>query len=718
MVSFNNKNEMLLNWAKGCFIVLPFLFPLLFPDILLAQAHISTELPVEIKAKRITYDKKKDLYVAEEEAVAARGGIKIEANSILLDRKENTAAATGDIVLTDEAGDTITGELLEIDLLKKTGVVDKARLFYKTRNLHIKSKRIKKVGKETYRIEEGRFTTCDCSPPAWDFFGYDVDITLGEELTARHVYFRIKEIPVFYSPYLLLPVKKGRQTGFLRPGLGYSDLKGIELNNSFFWAIAKNRDATVYLDYLSKRGVGKGLEYRYIRNKGSRGELFFYHFKEKDINRVRGFRTAQDNLGHPQDANDNRWFVKFNHSETLPYSMVLKVDVDEVSDDEYFLDFGEDQKDRAQKKIESNISVSKKWRRFNLVTQFRFFDNLLLENDKGTLQRLPEVTFTGSSQRIPWLPVYLSFKSSYNNFYRREGVRGHRIDLHPVISLPLNPNGSFELTPQVGFRETLYNTDKESGWQNRDLYDLTLNFKTTFIRVFNVGEGRIDKLRHSIRPNITYSYIPDRDQNDLPSFDGEDMVARKNKIDYSLTSFLTGRILGADGKKFSYRDYVLFELSQSFDIDEARWNLTTPKDKKRPFSDLKGELVLTPKNGISLKSKAGYNLYDNMVSNYDLTLALKDKRGDRLDVSYRYKRGATEYLDLGINIRAFDSLDIFHKSRFSYLGDDFTTLETVYGIEYKVQCWGISISRIERPDDRIFLATINLLGLGEISRPD
>ena len=677
-----------------------------------SQTISAGKIPVDITAEKMSYDKEEDKYLAEGEVVLINGGVKITAEVLTLERKNSIVTAIGDVVVTDEEGNIVRGELLVIDLEKNIGEMNNGRLFFSAGNFHVEGEKIAKTGEKTYEIKKGKFTTCDCPTPDWSFSGSDVKITEGEFLVSKKNFFYIKDVPILYSPYVVLPVKRKRQTGFLTPSIGYSDLRGAEIDNAFFWAIADNRDATFYLDYMDKRGLGKGLEYRYIRKEDSSGELFFYHFKEKDIDRVREFRTAQDNAGHPQDADDDRWLFQYDHYEVLPKSIIVRADINEVSDDEYFLDFAKDSEERALQKLESNISISKPWNQYNLVTQFRYFDDLLVEHDDNTLQRLPEMTFTSSSQPLFGTPIYISSDSSYNYFYRSEGVKGHRADFHPKFSLPLNPGGYFELTPQVGLRETVYWTNDDDHHDNRNLYDLSLSLQTTLLKIFNLDNGT--KIKHSIRPNVTYSYIPDVDQTGLPNFDDKDLVSKENKILYSITSYVTKKWFEKEGNLPFYRDSIFFEVSQSYDINEARSNSTTPGDEKRPFSDLKAELILTPDDLVYFKGEGEYNVYDNQISSYDLALNLKDRRGDKLDVTYSYERSIADYLDLNVNLNVIEGLDLFHRSRISFLDDESKTLETTYGIDYKRQCWGIRLSRVEKLDEEVlYFATINLLGLGE-----
>ena len=106
--------------------------------------------------------------------------------------------------------------------------------------------------------------------------------------------------------------------------------------------------------------MGTGLEYRYIRRVGSEGEFYFYHFMEKDIDRVRSFRADETNLSRPETADDSRFLLKYSHREQAPFGFVFKADIKIVSDDEYFLDFGVGD-DRSLESLESTLSLSRNW---------------------------------------------------------------------------------------------------------------------------------------------------------------------------------------------------------------------------------------------------------------------------------------------------------------------------------------------------------------------
>ena len=703
------------------FLISNFCIFLLHPISAFAETGFKKDQPIEVTADSLIYDKSKDTYYAEGNVVAVQGKSSVKADRMTVDMTASHAVAVGNVEAIDEEGNSLKGDNWELNIDTKVGVVMNGKLFFKRENVHITGEEVKKTGEVSYSVRNGYFTTCDCETdesPAWSFYSSETNVTFGEYLTAWNTFFYIKDVPVLYSPYVSFPVKRGRETGFLSPKFGYSRLRGFKFDNSFFWAISDSADATFYLDIETRRGLGKGIEYRYALSSASGGEFYFYHFKEKDIERVREFRKGSNNLSRPKTAEDDRWSLKYTHNGLLLYNVALKANINKASDDEYFIDFGKDIKERSLESLESNISLTKTWDKFNLVTQFRYFDNLLVESNRTTLQRLPEIILAGSDKQIMDSPFYFSLDSSFVNFERKEGSTGQRVDVHPTVSLPLNPWGYFEFKPSAGVRETLYwvKNPPQDRFHDRTSYDLNVDLTTTFVKTSTVdeeqaGEG-LKKLRHTIRPKIVYTYIPEQVQDDLPTFDGVDRIAQRNDFTYSINSILTGKFI--DDGNLSYRDYIYLDLSQSYNVNEATRKLISQTDKRRPFSDVTGEIRIMPIRWTSITSKGKYDPYEGLMKEYDSSLGLWDKRGDRVDVSYRYTRSPapTEYLDLSIRFKLIQSVDLTYTKRYAY--SDKHPIEDTYGLEYHHQCWGAQLTYTERLEEKIVFLSFNLLGIGQV----
>jgi len=674
-----------------------------------------SDAPVEINADNINYDRASNTYHASGKVEISQGGATLRCDEAIMDLAAGVATARGSVRVLTEAGDTLTGESLQMNLKGQTAVVTKARIFYSKDNLHITADEIRKTAPRTLTTRHTTYTTCDCDEgqtPAWSFRTSTASVTVGDFLKAWNARFYVKSAPVFYLPYITVPVKRERQSGLLQPGIGYSGLRGAALENSFFWAISRNTDATFYLDVESSRGVGEGMEYRYIRTRKSFGELFFYHYSEKDIDRVRSYRSGVDNLSRPENASNERWQFVLNHTEILGGGVQLKADLNLVSDDEYLLDFARAGEDRTLESIENNISLSKSWDAYNLVAQLRYFNNLIEPGDRTTLQRLPEITFTSSDKQLLGSFLHLSSSSSFVYFLRKEGATGQRLDIQPRLSIPISPGG-VDITPSFTPRATLYNVDNVPGvgYKDRYTYELKLDAAATFSRVFHPAGG---PLRHIIRPRLTYVYMPEVTQDDLPQFDSVDNIIAQNALTYSLVSVLTGKESAEDGPV--EKDYAYFDISQTFDIDEAARKVdpAVPGDKKRPFKDIKAEMILTPAWWFSFRALGEYDVYEDRFNRHNTSLAARDKRGDSIKVSYRYLRDeSTEYLQGSARLRIARPVVLTYLKRYSFDAD--RALETAYGIEYTHQCWNANLTYTERLEEKTVFLTFSLKGLGKIA---
>ncbi|MDR8470869.1 LPS-assembly protein LptD, partial [Acinetobacter baumannii] len=77
---------------------------------------------------------------------------------------------------------------------------------------------------------------------------HDREEQVAEIWNAR---FKLGSVPIFYSPYLQLPVGDKRRSGFLIPNAKYSTKNGVEFSLPYYWNIAPNFDATITPHYMN-----------------------------------------------------------------------------------------------------------------------------------------------------------------------------------------------------------------------------------------------------------------------------------------------------------------------------------------------------------------------------------------------------------------------------------------------------------------------------------
>jgi len=651
---------------------------------------------VEISADQLSHDREAATYHATGDVRITKGGTILEADQIWLNYFSGEALAIGDVRLT-EGPNIVAGDEVRLNLETGTGYLDQGRLFFAEKNLHVTGERIEKLSPEVYRLEHGTFTTCDGERPDWKFSARDLEVTLGSYAKGRDVRFHVLDIPVFYSPYLFYPVKQERESGFLMPRYGHSRRRGLELSAAWYQVIARNQDATVYLDYFSDLGTGSGFDYRYIFGEENQGELGLYHL-------------------FGAHGEENRYHVEWDHIGELPGRIRLAADVEIVSDREYFEDFGEQAGEFNRDKTESKVFLSRNWGKTDLTGQIKYLKNMETSLDHP-VQRLPEIRLAMIRRRLAQSPFFFRFDAEYAYLWQEEGGKGQRAIMQPAVAAVFHPGQWLEIAPQVSFQQRIYQTDGE-GFEQVGIPEFSTRVSTTFGRVFPFRKGRIGKLQHLVSPEITYRYVPEVEQDDLPFFETDDRLGERHQIAYALTNRLRARIEPEDGAAF-YRELLYFRLSQEYDIVESPPDLLNTRDNLRPFSDLRAELIVRPTHWAHLDFDARYDFETRSgeagkFATFNLGAGINDGRGNAFTGSYRYRRDEQEFLDARLDLALLRPIFANYLHRYDLREN--RTLERALALEYRSQCWSLFLTLRDRLEDTEVLVSFALGGVDSLSQ--
>ncbi len=665
-------------WIFGIFFLAVLL--LIFPSGAYPQASLlkyeNTREPIRMSADSIAYDDAAKTYIAEGKVEIWQGDRKLTADRVVFNTETQIADATGNVMLV-QGNDFIRSEEMKIDLDTNLGIVIHGTLFLKRQNYYLRGEEIERVGENTYRVLEGNFTTCDGTWPACRFTGKETIVVLEEYADVYGATFQIKNLPVLYFPYLVLPVKSQRQSGFLFPRVGYSNTAGGILGLSYFWAIAKNQDATFYLDEYTVKGLGKGAEYRYIRKAGSSGSIYAYHIRESEEYRKK--------YTDPLDRKPDRWQVDYLHSETFSPGFFSRARIRAFSDREYFRDYGSTYGEQAAEQAYSFASLTKDWERYSAYGEARRTVDLRQE-DKATLQYYPQTHFTGMPQPLGKTPFFFDFDSAYGYFWREQGQRGQRMDIQPRISLPLR-FGGLEFNSQAAAKEIWYATD-ENGSQDVPLWSFQTSLAGDLYRVYDTGWATLPRVKHVIRPEVSYTYIPDVNQSNIPYYDLP--VTKKNGIFYGFTSRLIGKIVDRGGTR--YHEYMYMKIGNLIPIDRPLDFSQSPQISSNLIT---AELRLKGQRYLTLENVTTFDPSQKQLQTTYTTLGASDRRGDGVFLEYSWQKAAQEQLNGNLRFRILPSLDFTFARRYSL--HDSKTLDTTYGILYRHQCWSLSVSYTETP---------------------
>jgi len=705
--------------------ILAFLFFLPVYGSFAIESEISKG-PVTIEANSITYDRDEDTYHAEGKVIITFPRGIMTADSVVLNKATNSALAEGHVVIKSE-GDILEGDRVIFDIATETGIVYRGKMFIDRNHFYLTGEKIERRSEATYNIKDATVTTCDGASPDWQLTAREVNVTVDGYGTLKHGKFLVKDLPILYVPYLIFPAKTTRQSGFLFPRLAYSrDRHGLDIELPFYWAISKSKDATFYQRYMEKRGWKEGVEFRYFISEDSFG-TFYGDF----LNDTRQVAETSGGISRDWASDQKRWSFYLNHETSFSEGIYLRTDIAKVSDNWYFKDFStsnyyldhylQNEEGRFKKvsfvgneslgSLNSTGRLVKDWKLYNLTGLVSYTDDFRSASNDSTLQKYPEIRLTGVKQPFFGTPLNFELAASYDYYYRTEGEKGHLYDIQPTISLPFNLRDYLQLTPEMGVKGTFWDQDDSDAANSdkhgdRKIYNAGATLTTEIHHLFDWGGKTMEKIRHEIKPELTYTYVANIAQDNRPDFVTE--IKGENNLAYALINTFTARLKGKDGR-ISYRELLRLKLAQTYDIKEARKDVISPGEGKRPFGDLDVELDCMPLEYLSLRGRNRFsvNSGDWKQTNYDLYL--NDWRGDSATLGYRYTQDSVEEINLSLKALITKSLDMTYVMRKNNL--DAKYIERTYGLNYRRQCWNVEFSYSDSENDRRFMVSFSLYGL-------
>ncbi len=661
-----------------------------------AASGLSVETSVlagklQLRADSLSHEQKDDVITATGNVELEWDDSKLYTEIAKYYRERGVVSVSGGVKL-EKDGDIFVGESAELEIETKKGVVNKADIFIKKNNLHLKGERIEKSSDQDFAMQRGTLTTCDGESPAWRFRVDNLKVTLDDFAIGRNAFFYMGDMPVLWLPYFIFPAKTERQSGFLFPSIGSSSKKGIFLDIPFYWAINQSRDLTATADLQSKRGTGFGLEYRYQGyNKGigeDKGYLIYDTQKEK-------FRGELDLKQQVNFTEDTYW----------------RADLNLTLDRDYFRDFGTSSGEYNRQYLESVAFLTHRRDDLLYTAGAVYTDDLYASDNRSTLQQLFFAAVNGTGKKLGASPLFYSFSGNIIYFDRQQGETGRRVQLAPRLTLPVHAGSYLSGSFWGGYNQRFYNADSpgvQNGWSERGLFEAGGSLRTEFAKVYELSLGDAGKIKHQIIPEIGYSFNQRSDQSSLPFFDFDDRVLGGDMLTFSVLNSLIGR--SATGEAVQYRDLLRFLVSQGYQLGGDHRDLEVIVDQSRPFTDTRALLELFPLPKWRFFSDNRFSPYNGEVTNASLGTEVGDPKGTRAALDYHHAEKLLDYIEGKVTYSDLKPYTFSAAGRYSFDRPGF--LETLYSVEYKHQCWGLSFSYRDRIDNREFALSFNLSGLG------
>ncbi len=555
-----------------------------------------SDAPTFIGAKASRYEQEQQVATLAGDVVMRQGSMQLESEEASLYQAENRGELNGNVRLRDN-GALIVGDHAQVQLDTGAAQIDNAEYVMHKSRIRGNALYAKRAENAIIRLKDGTYTTCEPDSNAWQLKGNNITLNPATGFgTATNATLRVKNIPILYTPYIYFPIDDRRQSGFLPPSFSTGSETGFTLVTPYYFNLAPNYDATLYPQYMTKRGMLMEGEFRYL-TKSSEGQFGGAYLNDDSDEREK-----------QTDYEKTRYMLNWKHKGGLDSRLTTQVDYTKISDPFYFQDLKTYQEGvQSQDYLNQQGSVSYAGDNYQARLNLQSYQ-LATISQITPYDRLPQITFNG---QLPYHPGGLNFS------YETEAVRfdrdlrngnvinedggpfnsdgtvgerrldnyvngltranGTRLNAAPAVEYPMNWSYGF-ITPKLKYVYTKYDLDLDSKGKN-DIVAAQLAATRPGAApyaggVFNSSQDRaipiasIDSglyfdrktnwfgkdYNQTLEPRAYYLYVPNKDQSDIPVFDtseysfsyaslfrdnrfaGSDRIGDENKLSLGVTS--------------------------------------------------------------------------------------------------------------------------------------------------------------------------------------
>ena len=687
---------------------------------------VRPQLPVFVTGDRISGQTDLNTLI-EGHAELRRGDTIIRADRLDYNVPEDLAKARGQVRI-NRAGNVYEGTALELRVDAFEGFFSDARYRFLATQAHGESTRVDFIDKDRSVVHNATYTTCerdntDSWQPDWVLRAGTIHIDNEEEVgSAEDAVLEFKGVPLLAVPYITFPLSDKRKSGLLPPTIGLDSRDGLAYSQPYYWNIAPNRDATLRTALLTKRGVNLGGEFRYLEPS--------YH------GQISGDLLPGDRL-----RDRLRWNFSGQHSgafDTAIGGVGLNINVNRVSDDNYWRDFGRASEPLRQRLLPGDASLH--WGGKDMTALVRTLKWQTLQDVNAPIvppyDRMPQMQWRYTPSQLGG-GLDASVELDTTRFQANRALTGqpnaHRSYAMAQISRPFLAPAGF-ITPRLQLHATTYQFDTPLTNGERSAHRTLPTFSLDSGLVFERDARYFGRaFLQTLEPRAFYTYTPYRDQSRLPVYDtaandfnfatiytenafgGNDRLADNNLLTLGVSTRLLDPDSGAEAARFGIAQRVRFS--------DQKVTLPGVAPVSERLSDvlLGAGITWTPQWGfdstVQYNPKTGRSIRSTIGARYS--------PGNYRTVSaaYRLQRGTSEQIDVGwqwpLNALWGGDKDTgkaagqgsgrwYSVGRLNYSLQDRKLVDTVVGLEYDSCCW-IGRVVLERLQSGVTTANTRLL---------
>ncbi|MDH3342758.1 MAG: LPS assembly protein LptD [Gammaproteobacteria bacterium] len=639
--------------------------------------------------------------------------LRITADKAAYDANTDSINIDGNVHV-DTSNIAIDADLGRISKEKQSSFFEGVAFQIGQQNMRGKAASISASKADNTELNDTSITSCNQEDPDWSLNADNISLNYEEEYgSAEDVTLQFMGVPFLYVPYMEFPIGDRRRSGLLVPELGYSSSRGSELSIPWYWNIAPNHDAVLAPHSMSKRGVQLDTQYRFL-TEISHGQM------------------DASFLNNDKITDESRHQFQYRQYTRFSSDLNMAIDVQDVSDMEYFNDFSNNLSTSSTTHLNRNILLNynkKHWRSSLLAQTFETLDSTILNPDRP-YRRLPELNLQGD-QPLTDNGLAFTLDAQWTSFDHEDDsvITGSRFQFKP--GLHWLAEGSFWfIDPAIKFSHTQYEVEDANGVkqdiENRNLSTSSLDAGLFFEKELN------DQLIQTLEPRIYYLNVPYRDQSLLPVFDTQlsifssSLLFRDNRFNggdrigdaNQLTLALSSRLISSD----SGHEFLRASIGQISYFEDRLVSLNGTVESNNK-SDLIAELAANLNNW-SMSASTQWNTDNNQSQRGNFLLHYQSDSQHIFNLGLRHDRSFNNEIrqtDLSFMAPINNEFSAF--GRWNYSLEHDRDIEAIAGISYDSCCWSVQLmaqrslkfnNTIEEYDNAIMVQLV-LKGLGSVS---
>ncbi|TGY48696.1 LPS assembly protein LptD [Rodentibacter caecimuris] len=639
------------------------------------------------------------------------------------------------------------GQNADFNLESKDGNVTEADYQLVGRQGRGKAQEIE-LRNNTRVMKNATFTSCLPNDNAWAVDASEIRQYIKEEYAEMwHARFKVLGVPVFYTPYLQLPIGDRRRSGLLIPSAGSSSRDGYWYSQPIYWNIAPNYDATIIPKYMSHRGWQLNGEFRYLTPVGE--------------GKVAGEYLARDRYDEYYGENRKRHLFYWNHSSSFLQNWRLNIDYTRVSDKRYFTDFTSDYGSSTDGYANQYARIAYYQPNYNFAIsarQFQIFD----EVDIGPYRAMPQIDFNYYKNDLAngWLDFKLFSQAVRFDNDSSLMPTAWRFHLEPSLATAMsNKYGSLNIETKLYATHYQQKKGKGAGAEevesrvNRVIPQIKVDLQTVLAR----DTTFLKDYTQTFEPRVQYLYRPYRNQSNIGSsrtndylgygydsslvqqdyyslfrdrrYSGLDRIASANQVTLGGTTRFYDR---HSTERFN------FSAGQTYHLTDSRIDSDPANSTQRSSSSWALESNWKLNDNWNWHGSYQYDTQLKKTSLVNTSIEYNPERNNLIQLNYRYASQAYIDQNLGRSANAYNQ-DIKQlglvaawevTDNWAVVGKYYQDLalkkpvEQYLGVQYNSCCWAVGVgarrhvtSRQNQGQDEVLYdnsigVTFELRGLG------